>query len=173
MAVTLRSKSFVLRPFRRGDETSLRRNINNGKIYRYTLRIPHPYTLKHAKEWVHKNLQLQRKEKPSQVSFAIDSNGEVIGGIGLSSIENHKAELGYWLAEKHWGKGIMTKAVKLVCNFGFRSLKLKRIYATVQPRNKPSVGVLEKNGFLFEGIMKKSYKKDGKLLDGLMYAKTR
>lgn len=171
MAVTLRSTSFVLRPFRRGDETSLRKNINNRTIYLYTLLIPYPYTAKHASDWIQKTISLQKKKKASEINFAIDIGGDVVRGIGLSHIEKHKAEIGYWLGEKYWGRGIMTAAVKLVTSFCFRKLKLRRIYATVYPHNKASVRVLQKTGFRFEGLMRKLYKKDGKFLDALMYAK--
>lgn len=171
MAVTLRSKSFVLRPFRRGDETSLRRNINNRKIYRYTLLIPHPYTARHASDWIRKNISLQKKKRALEISFAIDIGGEVVGGIGLSHIEKHKAEVGYWLGEKYWERGITTEAVKLVVGFALRKLKLRRVYAGIFRGNKASVRVLEKAGFKFEGINRRNYLKGGKIVDGLLYAK--
>lgn len=173
MAVTLRFRSFVLRPFRKGDEASLQRNINNRKIYRYTLLIPHPYTAKHASVWIKKNISLQKKKKASEINFAIDVGGDVVGGIGLSHIEKHKAEIGYWLGEKCWGRGIMTKAVKLVCGFGFRKLRLRRIYATVFANNRASARVLEKAGFRREGLLRKLHKKAGKFVDALIYAKVR
>lgn len=111
--------------------------------------------------------------KPSEIRFAIDSGGEVIGGISLRNIEGHKAEIGYWLSEKYWGRGIMTKAVKLVCGFGFGKLRLRRIYATLFSNNRASARVLEKAGFKREGLLRKLHKKDGRLVDALMYAKVR
>ena len=123
----INSKRFILRPFKRGDEGSLAENINNIKIYRNTLPIPYPYTLKDAQEWVSKNLKEAKKKKPSMINFVIDINGEVAGSVGFSKIEEHKAEIGYWLAEKYWNKGIMTEAVKLATKFGFNKLKLKSI----------------------------------------------
>ena len=156
MAVTLRSRSFVLRPFRKGDEPSLRRNINNRKIYRYTLLIPHPYTARHAAEWIKKNVFMQEKKKASEINFAIDVNGEVVGGVGLSHIEKHKAEIGYWLGESYWGKGVMTAAVKLALKFCFTKLKLRRVYANVYKGNKASARVLQKAGFAFEGVNRRN-----------------
>lgn len=174
----IKSKLFVLRPFRRGDETSLRENINDWHIYRSTGLIPHPYTMKHAKDWIKRNISLSNKKKKSEINFALVIDGEIAGGIGLRSIglakiETHKAEIGYWLAKKHWGKGIMTKAVKLVSDFGLRQLLFRRVYATVFVKNRASVRVLEKAGFKFEGILRKNYLKDGKLIDAAMYAKVK
>ena len=167
----IRLKKFILRPYKKGDEASLRRNINNKKIYRNTLVIPYPYTPKHAKDWTRKNLKEAKKKKPTTVNFVIDIRGEVAGAVGFHRIEEHKAEIGYWLAEKYWNKGIMTMAVKLATKFGFNKLRLKRIYATVFPYNKASMRVLEKNGYKFEGVLRKYHKKDNKFLDAHFYAK--
>jgi len=167
----LKSKQFILRPFQKGDEKSLAKNINNKKIHRNTLDIPYPYTLKDAKEWINKNLKETKKKKPSMINFVIDINGEVAGSVGFSNIKEHKAEIGYWLAEKYWGKGIMSEAVKLVTKFGFNKLKLKRIYAYVFPFNKASMRVLEKNGYKLEGVLRKNVKKGTKFLDDYLFAK--
>lgn len=171
--VIIKSKHFILRPFRRGDEKSLVENINNKEISRNTLTIPYPYTLKDAKEWVARNLKEAKKKNPTEVNFAVEINKEVAGGIGFSKIEGHKAEIGYWLAEEYWGKGIMTEAANLATRFGFEKLKLRRIYAYVFPFNKPSMRVLEKAGYKFEGILRKNTKKDSKFLDDYLFAKVK
>ena len=171
--IIIKSNKFILRPFKRGDESSLKENINNKKIYRNTLSIPYPYTLKDAKDWITKNLKEMKRKRPNMINFAIDINGEVVGGIGLRKIEGHKAEIGYWLAEKYWGQGIMTKAVKLVTEFGFKKLKLKRIYAYVFSWNKASMKVLEKAGYKLEGILRKDVKKNNKFIDTFLFAKVR
>ena len=85
--------------------------------------------------------------------------------------KNHKGEIGYWLGRKHWGKGIVSEAVKIVTEFGFGKLKLKRIWANVYSFNPPSMKVLKKNGYKLEGICKKDIKKSGKLFDKHIYAK--
>lgn len=95
------------------------------------------------------------------------------GGIGLEKIEGHKAEIGYWLAEKYWGKGVMTAAVEVVTKYSFEKLGLRRIYARVFHFNKASIRVLEKAGFEKEGLLKREAQKDGKLIDSVLYAKTR
>jgi len=169
--VIIHSKRFILRPYKRGDEASLRKNINNKKIYRNTLVIPYPYTPRHAGEWIRKNLKEAKKKKLTMVNFVIDIDGEVAGAVGFHRIEGHKAEIGYWLAERYWNKGIMTAAVKLATEIGFKKLKLKRIYATVFPFNKASMQVLKNNNYKFEGVLRKYHKKDNKFLDAHLYAK--
>ncbi|MGC9598870.1 MAG: GNAT family N-acetyltransferase [Minisyncoccia bacterium] len=167
----LKDKLFTLRPFRKGDEVSLARNINDKMIARKTLLIPHPYTLEDAKQWIKKNLNEAKKRKRQRISFVIDIDGEVAGSLGFNKIEDHKAELGYWLARKYWNKGIMTRAVKIFSKFGFRALGLKRIYAFAFPFNNASIRVLEKSGFIYEGLLRKHSKKGKTFLDGVLYAK--
>ena len=112
------------------------------------------------------------KSENGLYNLKIDINGKVVGGLGLMNKEkNHKAEIGYWLGKKYWNKGIMTKAVKLMTDFGFKKLKLKRVYATVFPKNKASVRILEKSNYKLEGLMSKHHKKNGKYFDALLYAR--
>lgn len=172
MLITLKNKNFTLRPFRKGDEISLARNINDKLIIRNTLAIPYPYTLKNAKDWIIKSLKEAKKKKPQIVNFVIDINGEVAGSVSFNKIKGHKAEMGYWLSIKYWNKGIMTKAVKMMTQFGFKKLGLKRIYAFVFTFNGASVKVLEKSGYKFEGILKKNTKKGKKFFDNYLFAKT-
>lgn len=167
----IRVKHFVLRPFRRGDEASLVRHINNPKIYRNTLRIPYPYRMRDAREWVRKCRTANHARKKTDVNFAIEIDGGVAGGIGLSHIvPRHKAEIGYWLGEEYWGKGIMTEAAKRVTRFGFKNLRLKRIYAGVFPRNRASMRVLEKAGYEREGILRKQARKKARFINEVLYA---
>ncbi len=170
----IRSKRFILRPFKKGDETSLMENINNKTIARNTLRIPYPYKLNDARWWVNHNLKLNRKKKKVEINFAIEINKEVVGGIGLDKMfYGHSAEIGYWLGKKYWGQGIMTEAVKLVTKYGFEKLGLTRIYAFVFLFNKASAAVLKNTGFKYEGKLKKHVKKDNKFLDDLIFAKVK
>jgi len=168
--VTLKGKGFVLRYYKKGDEVSVTKHINNIKIYRYTCMIPYPYTLKDGKEWARNNIKNNKKKKKENVVFLIIIDGEAVGGIGLHKIEDPKAEIGYWLGEKYWGKGIVPQAVKLVAKYGFEKLKLKRIYGTVMAPNKQSQIVMKKAGFKLEGKLRKYYNKDGKIMDAYMFA---
>ncbi len=165
---------YKLRPFRRGDETSLAENINHKKIERYTLRIPCPYTPANARQWVNFNLKLVRsKERPGQLNFAVDLDGRVIGGLGLFNINGHSAELGYWLGVNYWGKGIVTAAVKQLTGYALKELGLVRVYAKVFSANKASARVLEKAGYKYEGRLRKDCMKREKPVDSLLFAKTR
>lgn len=171
MSYIIKSKRFILRPYRRGDEKSLQKNINDKDIYMYTLRIPYPYTIKDAKNWIGRCIKLSKNKNRTTENFAIIINDEVVGGIGLDNIDNYKAEIGYWLARKLWNRGVITEVIKIMTNFGFRKLKLKRIYAHVVSKNKSSIRVLEKNGYGLEGTMKKHHFRNGKFMDVMIFAK--
>lgn len=169
----IKTKDFILRPFKKGDEFSLAKNINDKGIIRNTLIPFFPYTLKHAKDWVKKSLKEGKKKKPQIINFVIDINGEVVGSVGFSKIEGHRAMVGYWLARKYWNRGIMTKATKLVTKFGFEKLNYKRIYGYVFSFNKPSMKVLKKAGYKFEGILKKNTRKGNRFIDDHLFAKVK
>lgn len=132
MEKVIKTKRLVLRPLESGDEEFLVKYLNSKKIYRGTLRIPYPYTMKDAKRWIGGSAKQVKQKQPVEINLAIDIAGEVVGGIGLASIERgHKAELGYWLAEEYWGRGIMPEAVKAFTKFGFEELNLRRVYADI------------------------------------------
>jgi ribosomal-protein-alanine N-acetyltransferase len=171
--VIIRSKRFILRSFKKGDEASLIESVNNKAIARNTLRIPYPYKLKDARWWINHNLKLDRKKKKIEINFAIEADKKLVGCIGLDKIYGHSAEIGYWLGEKYWGQGIMTKAVKLVTKYGFEKLGLVRVYAFIFLFNKVSKNVLKNSGFKYEGKLRKCAKKGSKFLDCLLFAKVR
>ena len=98
--------------------------------------------------------------------------GEIIGSIGLvlqSDVYKLTAEIGYWIGEPYWGKGITTKAVQLITEYGFNELGLVRIYTGVFDFNKASQKVLEKAGFKLESIFEKSVVKNNKICDEYRY----
>ena len=169
----LKFGGYKLRPFRRGDEPFVAENINDRKIERYTLNIPYPYTLKAARQWVDFNRKLERGKSKTQLNLAIDLDGRVIGGIGLFAMNGHRAEIGYWLGVKYWGKGIVSGAVKTLTRYALKELKLRRVYAKVFAVNKASARVLQKAGYKYEGRLVKDAVKHGRPVDGLLFAKTR
>ena len=169
---TIKTKKFTLRPYKLTDAEAIAKNINNRKIYRYTLSIPYPYALSDARSFLKRNLPANKKGE--KLSLAIVINREIVGCVSFENIEkNHKAELGYWLAEPYWGRGIASQAVKLITDYGFNKLKLRRIYAYVFIKNLASQRVLIKNGFKKEGLQKKNVIKDGKFMDDIVFAKVR
>ncbi|BDZ71161.1 N-acetyltransferase [Methanobacterium petrolearium] len=131
--------------------------------------FPHPYTLEDGEQW----LEITSKEEKN-CFLAIIVNNEAVGGIGLTlgeDIERISAELGYWLGEKYWGKGITSSGIKGIVTYGFNELGLERIFAKPLEHNTPSRKVLEKNGFKLEGIMEKSVIKNGKIYGQALYAR--
>ena len=165
---------FTLRPFRDGDETSLVANANNIKIFNNVKdTFPHPYTHDDAMWWINTNKQAEN----SSTCFAIDLNGNVVGAIGIiigSDIQRVTAEVGYWLGENYWGKGIATEALKQTTDYVFTNFPdLVRLWAAVFEYNKPSMRVLEKVGFELEGIRKKGAIKNGVVIDEYVYVKFR
>jgi RimJ/RimL family protein N-acetyltransferase len=146
-------------------------HANNRKIWlNLRDRFPHPYTRADAQRWLK---QITAAE--SDLNFAIDVGGEAVGGIALvlgSDVERCSAEIGYWLGEQFWGRGISTAAVIALTDYAFQNLKLTRVFAVPFARNDASVRVLEKAGYLREGLLRRSAIKDGVVLDQFMYAKT-
>lgn len=170
----IKTKRFILRTPQKSDAKDIANNINNIKIIRNLAALPFPYKLKDAHQYIGKIMRQMAKEQPTDYVMYIEIDGEVVGAVGAHKIEHgHKAEIGYWLAEKHWGKGIMTEAVKKFIDHISREFKLRRIYAYVFSYNPASMHVLEKVGMKFEGILKKGGLKDGKYVDSHLYAKVK
>jgi ribosomal-protein-alanine N-acetyltransferase len=169
----IRTGHFTIRPYRPGDLPSLVRHINDKEIVRYMLSVPHPYTEKHGKAWIRMTRNAARRKNRTSIDCAIEIDGEVVGGFGIFKIDDHKAEIGYWLGRRYWGKGIMTRVVKEITKYGFNELGLRRIYATTMIPNKASIRVLEKAGFKYEATMRKYAKKANKFIDANLYARVR
>ena len=105
--------------------------------------------------------------------WAIEVNGEAAGGIGIelhTDVERVSAEIGYWLGEAVWGRGIATEALRGVTEEAFRRYDLTRIYAVPFAEHLASIRVLEKAGYVREGVMRQSAIKDGKVRDQALYA---
>ena len=158
----------LIRDWRGGDEESLVRHANNPAVARNLRDIfPHPYTLDDAHAWIaHASI-----EDPV-TDFAIVVDGDAAGGIGFApgDVARGAVEIGFWLGEAHWGRGIATTAVRAVCHHIFVNFDVGRIYANVFERNRASIRVLEKAGFAYEGRQRNAVTKGGETLDSLMYA---
>lgn len=159
----------ILRPWHYGDVNALPTLANNRKIWDQVRDVfPHPYTRKNAEEWVF----LQQGKKPT-TNFAIEVDGKLAGGIGLllkDDIYRCSAEIGYWIGEPYWGKGIATEAVRLLVDAAWREFpQLVRIYAEVFPSNLASCRALEKNGFHLETIRKNAVIKNGVIGDDMVW----
>ena len=170
MKIEFLSGKYMIRDWQKDDAESVAGYANNRKIW-INLRdiFPHPYTIANAEAF----LSIVMEDDPKTV-FAIANEVEAIGSIGLmlgKDVHRFTAELGYWLAEPFWGKGVMTEAVKSITEYAFSSFGLKRVYAEPYATNPASVRVLEKAGFKYEGLLRASAFKDGRLVDQLLYAR--
>ena len=170
MQLTL--KRCIIRPWRLDDAESLTKHANNRKVW-IALRdfFPHPYRIEDA----HTFLKSVVNFEPVTL-FCVEAEGAAAGGIGIvlgADVHRQTAELGYWLGQEFWGRGMMTEAVAALTDFCFEEFQLRRIYAEPFANNPASARVLEKGGFALEGRLKNNVFKDGKLLDSLLYARTK
>lgn len=161
---------FTLRDFTINDIESIAENANNINVSKYLHdRFPYPYSVNDAREFVEVFIPGQKGK-----IFAVDVNGNAVGAIGLHlQQDEHRmnAELGYWLGEAFWNKGIITSAIPFVVKYGFEKLNLKKIYAKVYDTNKVSCIVLVKSGFKIEARLISNAIKNGKYVDELIYAR--
>ena len=163
--------TFSLREWKLNDAQNLASAINNKKILD-NLRdgMPYPYAEQDGKDFITAMLSA---DKNSTFAFAIEIEGKVVGSIAVfrqNNIHFKTAELGYYLAEEYWGKGIMTEVVKQVCKCVFDNSDIIRIYAEPFAHNIGSCRVLEKAGFQFEGLLRANAVKNGAIIDMKMYA---
>ncbi len=163
-------KRCAVRSWRVEDVPSLARHANNKKIAQCLReRFPHPYTLTDAQNFISHTLV-----RAPQTEFAIEVDGQAVGGLGLvlgTDIDRLSAELGYWLAEPYWGRGIATDAVRVFVEDAFARFGLVRVFALTFADNVASIRVLEKSGFVLEGRLRRSAVKAGCIVDQLLYAR--
>jgi RimJ/RimL family protein N-acetyltransferase len=162
----------TLRPFRPADAASLARHANSRSVW-LNLRdvFPHPYTVADAESYI-----ARVAGHVPVTTFAIEVAGEAAGSISLapgSDIGRRSAEIGYWLGEAYWGRGIAQAAVAAVTAYAFRELDLVRVFGLPFTHNRASARVLERAGYVLEGTMRRSAVKDGQVLDQHLYAAVR
>jgi len=159
----------VLRGWQKKDVKSLARNANNKKIWDMLRdEFPYPYTELAAKQWI----QIANQDNPL-TNLAIVYKGVAIGGIGLimqKDVFRKNAEIGYWIGEKYWNKGIATKALKATINYAFENFDIVRLYAYVFESNISSISVLKKCGFTEEARLKKAVLKNNQLIDFYIFS---
>jgi len=160
-----------IRSWRIEDSPNLVKALNNKKILD-NLRdgIPFPYTVSDAESFISTMLS---SDRDTTYAWAITVDDIAVGSIGVFRKDNvHRltAEMGYYVAEEYWGKGIVTKAVKLACSHIFNHTDIVRIFAEPYANNIASCRVLEKAGFTFEGTLRKNAIKNDNLINMKMYA---
>lgn len=158
-----------LRRLDAADNRTIALLANNRKVWdNITDVMPHPYTVRDANTFISMALN-----SDTEIIFAIEFKGQLAGVIGLhrqKDVFRLTSEIGYWLGEPYWNKGIATRAVKLATHHGIASLGLVRIYANVYDFNKASQRVLEKAGYKFECVARKAIIKNGVILDDYRYS---
>jgi len=159
----------TIRPWRQDDAESLQRYANNRRISMHMRdRFPFPYEREHARMFLSYATQ-----QPEPTVWAIEVDGGAAGGIGIElhgDVERVSAEIGYWLGEPFWGRGIVTAALQAVSAEAFRRHELSRLFAVPFADNAASIRVLEKAGFVQEGHMRRSAIKNGLIRDQLLFA---
>jgi RimJ/RimL family protein N-acetyltransferase len=162
-----------LRPFRNGDQADLVRHANNPNVVRHLReRFPQPYTWKDAEEWI-----VRTQAEQPRLNLAIVVEDRLIGGIGImpgTDSRRVSAEIGYWLGEAYWGRGLATSAVRQGIQYALATLPdVNRLFAFVDEGHLASIRVLEKNGFRQEGRLIGASIKGGEIRNQLLYAVTR
>lgn len=160
-----------IRKWRLSDAKDLAAALSNQKILD-NLRdgLPYPYTEQDSADYINAMLAADENDV---FAFAVTADGKVIGSISAfrqDNIHRQTAELGYYIAEEYWGKGIMTSAVRQICGYVFAQSDIIRIFAEPFAHNIGSCRVLEKAGFQCEGILRKNAVKNGHVLDMKLYA---
>jgi ribosomal-protein-alanine N-acetyltransferase len=159
----------VIRSLREDDAESFAEHANNRNIW-INLRdfFPHPYSVQDA----HTFIRLASSHNP-ECEFAIDIRGKAVGAIGFvvgKDVERISAEIGYWLGEAYWGRGVTTEALRATTAWIIREHGLYRVFAKPYARNKASCRVLEKAGYQLEGRIRSGSIKDGQIEDQMLYA---
>ena len=158
-----------VRSWRASDLEPLVRYANNRRIWlNLRDRFPHPYTRREGQRFI----RAMRSADP-ETAFAIVVGGEAVGGISYvlhADVERISAEIGYWLGEPFWGRGIATEALVALTRYAIETHGLTRVYAVPFAWNTASCRVLEKAGYVLEGRLRRSAIKDNRIIDQLQYA---
>jgi [ribosomal protein S5]-alanine N-acetyltransferase len=167
--VHLTLKFCDVRSWRTSDVESLVRYADNRRIWR-NLRdaFPHPYTRHDARAFIR-----TVRERTPETTFAIAVQDEAVGSVGFvlrPDVERVSAEIGYWIAEPFWGRGIASEALVAVTTYAIETHHLTRIYALPFAWNAASCRVLEKAGYVLEARLRRSAIKDGQVTDQMQYA---
>jgi RimJ/RimL family protein N-acetyltransferase len=164
------TKRLVLQKFGSKDIYDFAEGLNNLKITKWFIAVPHPYTLKDAKKWCKDS---GKSKKDLHLTIKLKDERKVIGAIGIHKIDNFQktATVGYWINEKYWKKGYGTEALNATLEYAFEKLKLRRIEAGVLIGNPSSGKLLLKFGAIQEGLKRKAIrcKADGKIKDEIIY----
>jgi RimJ/RimL family protein N-acetyltransferase len=166
-------RGLTFRTLRSSHLEALVQHANNRKIWLNVKdRFPHPYTVHAAEAWI----GINQANMGHPVAFAIELDGALVGGAGIElrdDIHRRTGEIGYWVAEPYWGRGIGTAAARFIADYAFAAFPLARLEAGVFSWNPAAARVLEKAGFAQEARLRDAVTKDGRTGDLLLYARLR
>lgn len=137
-------------------------------------RFPYPYRLQDAKRFL--SAVTMRDENANEFVLAIEVEGQAVGGIGVilgTDIERVSGELGYWLGEEYWGRGIGSEAIRQFAPWAMERFHLSRLHADTFHDNPASARVLEKAGFTKESVKRRAAIKNGEIKDLNVYVMLR
>ncbi len=168
----LKTNRLIIRDYIALDLDIIHKLVKDRDIYKFQHWGPNTY--EDSKNYIEMCLSGQKENprKSFELCITDKETHEVLGAIGIriQSIQNKKADLGYWLKRDLWGKGLITEATKEIIRFGFDDLGMQRIYATADPRNLASLKVLQKSGMVKEGILKSDMIVRGETRDSVLMA---
>ena len=171
MSILIEGRIINLRTLKISDAYSIYKNAKDIEISKYT-RLPYPYRLKYAYDFIRLCQENYKKKTDYELGIEWKKTGKIIGTISLMHLDNtlRSAEVGYWLGKQYWRRGITKEALTLILDYGFNTLELGRIYAKVLYANLPSIRLLQRAGFRYEGRVRKSFFRDGNWFDELLFA---
>lgn len=169
----LEGSGFLLRPWRLTDAESLAANADNRNVWtNLRSRFPRPYTAAVARSWIARCIGGRERG----LQLAIDVDGLSVGGVSVDLVTANTprtGEIGYWIGEAHWGRGIGGEAVRLVCPVAYRRMSLDRLRAVVRSSNAASLRILERSGFSVESRMRRSDRRPGSAVVEMVYTRDR
>lgn len=164
---------FTLRPWRPADAESLARHADNRNVWtNLRTRFPRPYTPDVARTWISRCTSGHERG----LQLAIDVEGSAVGGVSVDLVTANAprtGEIGYWLGEPYWGRGIAGRTVEIVCPLAYARLSLDRLRAVVRSSNERSIRILERTGFAAQSRMRRSDRRPGSAVVEIVYVRDR
>ena len=171
---SIETRRLILGALKASDIPSIVDYASNRKVSQYTLNLPHPYSEQDAIYWLNMANEGFASGKHYVFAIRLKPTERIIGGIGLGVSPRFKrAEIGYWIAEHHWGAGYATEATVAAIDFGFKSLDLNKLTSSYLAGNPASGAVMRNCGMSKEGVLKEHILKDGSYHDLILYGLTR
>jgi RimJ/RimL family protein N-acetyltransferase len=167
----LQGKQVRLRALKRSDADSIQRYADDPEVAEFLPMLPSPYSFEDARLWINQAHREAREKTGYSFGITRRTDDEVMGMMSLKTVNwtDRNAEIGYWLARDFWGKGYASEALRLILDFVFDHLRLVRAYAVVQEQNLPSIRILEKAGFVREGVWRRASRLGGRWHDVFAY----